>query len=736
MRRVVLTFAALGLASMQAQTFSETVLHNFASPPKVAIPGAGAIRDSAGNLYGTTEQGGAANAGTVFELSPAGKPTVLYSFTGGADGKAPQAGVIRDASDNLYGTTNAGGADGYGVVFKVSTAGKETVLYSFTGGADGSGPKAGVVRDSSGNFYGTTSSGGASHAGVVYKLSPAGQETVLYAFTGQNDGSGPQAIIRDSLGNLYGTTSDGGSGFSGVVFKVDTAGTETVLYAFQDAHDGGYPNSGLAVDSSGNLYGTTNEGGSLFEGVAFEVTVASGLVILHTFTGGTDGGYPEAGLTMDSEGNVYGTTSGGGLKSGYAGYGVVFKLNIASQQETVLYTFPGGANGGAPNTGVILDSAGNVYGTAQEGTALLGVVYTVDTAGTETVLYGFAGAADGNSPQASLIRDSNGNLYGTTYVGGPANRGVVFKITAAGKEKVLYAFTGGDDGGYPLGGLVRDSAGNLYGTTLGGGTAGAGVVYKLTAAGVESVLYSFKGGADGSEPTGSLVRDAAANFYGTTEHGGTGNCFSGCGVVFKLSAAGVETLLYTFTGTGGAYPMSGVIRDAAGNLYGTTDSGGTNHGVVFEINAAGQESTLYTFTGGADGGQPYGGLVRDSAGNLYGTTQTGGSSFYGTVYKVTPAGEESVLYPFTGKADGGFPYGNLIRDAHGDLYGTTQLGGEAGVVFELSSTGQESVLYSFTGGADGGRPYAGVIADSAGNLYGTAFTGGSEQSGVVFKLTP
>jgi uncharacterized repeat protein (TIGR03803 family) len=198
----------------------------------------------------------------------------------------------------------------------------------------------------------------------------------------------------------------------------------------------------------------------------------------------------------------------------------------------------------------------------------------------------------------------------------------------------------------------------------------------------------------------------------------------------------VETLLYTFTGTGGAYPMSGVIRDSAGNLYGTTNSGGTNHGVVFEIDAAGQESTLYTFTGGADGGQPYGGLVRDSAGNLYGTTQTGGASFYGVVYEVAAAGQETVLYTFTGKADGGFPYGTPIRDAHGNLYGTTQLGGEAGVVFELSSTGQKSVLYSFTGAADGGRPYAGVIADTAGNFYGTAYTGGSEQSGVVFKLTP
>ena len=620
--------AVIGTPSAHAQAATEAVLHSFASPPRGASPFAGVIRDSAGNLYGTTTAGGASNSGVVYKVNTAGQETVLYSFTGGADGGLPFAGVIRDSAGKLYGTTYHGGASGAGVVFQANTGGQETVLYSFTGGADGGYPNAGVIRDSAGNLYGTTTAGGASNWGVVYKLDPAGNYTVLYSFTGGENGGGPYAgVIRDPAGNLYGTTSDGGAASVGVVYKLNAAGQETVLHTFTGGADGSFPNAGVIRDSSGNLYGTTSSGGTANAGVVYTLDAAGRETVLYSFTGGADGSFPYAGVIRDSAGNLYGTT----LVGGPAELGEVFELDAAGN-ETVLFSFPGPTDGEWPTAGVIRDPAGNLYGTTEYGgRANADVVYKVNTAGREKVLYSFTGGADGSFPYAGVIRDSAGNLYGTTTAGGASNSGVVYKVNTAGQETVLYSFTGAADGGLPFAGVIRDSAGNLYGTTTAGGASNSGVVYKVNTAGQETVLYSF--GAGGSFPYAGVIPDSAGNFYGTTSSGGTANA----GVVYKLDPAGNYTVLYSFTLDGG-YPRAGVIRDSVGNLYGTTSSGGTaNAGVVYMLDTAGRETVLYSFTGYPnDGGQPYAGVIRDSAGNLYGTTYDGGTSGAGVVYKLKP----------------------------------------------------------------------------------------------------
>jgi len=207
----------------------------------------------------------------VFELDATGHETVLYSFPGAGDGRHPYSGVIRDAAGSLYGTTGGGGTAGLGVVYKLDTAGHETVLYNFTGGADGSNPSGGVIRDSAGNLYGTTASGGTANWGVVYKLDPSGHETVLHSFTGGADGGRPLAgVTRDSAGNLYGTTGAGGTTGSGVVYELDAAGQETVLYSFT-GYDGRNPYAGVIRDSAGNLYGTTCYGGKRGGGVVFKI---------------------------------------------------------------------------------------------------------------------------------------------------------------------------------------------------------------------------------------------------------------------------------------------------------------------------------------------------------------------------------------------------------------------------------------------------------------------------------
>ena len=249
---------------------------------------------------------------------------------------------------------------------------------------------------------------------------------------------------------------------------------------------------------------------------------------------------------------------------------------------------------------------------------------------------------------------------------------------------MLYSFGSGADGKYPYGGVIRDAAGNLYGTTSAGGAAGVGCVFRLDASGNETVLHSFHGRRDGSGPHAGVIRDPAGNLFGTTHLGGASNF----GAVFKLDPAGKETVLHSFADSAdGLYPLSGVVLDAAGNLYGTTEKGNPlNAGVVYEVDATGHEKVLFQFNGLGDGGGPYGGVTLDAAGNLYGTASYGGASNAGVVYMIDAAGLQTVLYSFTGGADGGDPVSGLIRDAAGDLFGTALNWGSrgGGVVFKVA----------------------------------------------------
>lgn len=378
---------------------------------------------------------------------------------------------------------------------------------------------------------------------------------------------------------------------------------------------------------------------------------------------------------------------------------------------------------------------------------------------TYTVLHSFTGETDGAEPFARLIEDSAGNLYGTTSGGGndstcsstiPPGCGVVFKLDANGNETVLHSFTGPPDGANPGFGLVRDMSGDLYGTAGGGEHiaicyGGCGVVFRVDPRGNETVLYRFTGGADGAEPTGVLARDSAGNLYGTILEGGVQKGIYGSGVVYKLDPSGKETVLYSFTGgADGGSPAAGVIRDPTGNLYGTGTQGGAfNEGIVFKVDTTGKETVLYSFTGRSDGGSSFAPLIRDAAGNLYGTTQGGGTG-YGVVFKLNTTGTETVLHTFTGGADGGGPEGaGVVQDAAGNLYGTTYAGGKCcGVVFKLDTTGTETVLHTFSGGEDGSDPGGGLLLNRSGTLYGITLFGGilSDCSGfgcgVAFKLTP
>lgn len=367
-------------------------------------------------------------------LGQTGGGGVLYSFAAnGSDGIAPLAGLVMDSSGNLYGTTSSGGAGGNGTVFKITAAGSESVLYSF--GTDDAGiwsanPQAGLVMDAGGNLYGTATTGGAKGYGAVFQITPGGNESVVYSFAGTPDGANPLAgLVMDASGNLYGTTGSGGANGNGTVFKVTPAGVATLLHSFAaqwSTSDGGNPQAGLVLDASGNLYGTTFSGGAFVSGgTVFKVTPAGVETTLHSFGASlSDGFAPQAGLVMDGRGNLYGTTGGGGA----TGNGTVFKITPA---------------------------------------------------GSASLIYSFGGGADGSGPKAGLVIDASGNLYGTTYMGGASGNGTVFKVTPAGVESVLYSFGAAPDGAYPQGGLVMDARGNLYGTTSAGGASGAGTVFRI-----------------------------------------------------------------------------------------------------------------------------------------------------------------------------------------------------------------------------------------------------------------
>jgi uncharacterized repeat protein (TIGR03803 family) len=369
-----------------------------------------------------------------------------------------------------------------------------TTLYNFTGPPDAKNPAGGLVQDAAGNLYGAGSGGNSSACGgcgAVFKLTPGGTETVLYSFTGPPDGAGPNGgLILDAAGNLYGTTQAGGnssacSGGCGTIFKLDPTGKETVLHSF-DGADGSLPNGYLIQDASGNLYGTTQIGGSGNSGVVFKLDPTGTLTVLYDFMGGADGGSPQGGLVQDAAGNLYGVSSGGTV------YGSVFKVDQTGT-ETVLFYF-NGSDGWQPGGGLVLDSSGALYGTTLIGGVLsneckfgCGVVFKLDTSGTETVLYSFTGPPDGYEPTGTLVRDAAGDLYGNTVeggstVGGGHGCGTVYKLDTTGKESVLYSFINAfpiNSGLEPSGSLIQDAAGNLYGTTLFDGTATDGIVFKL-----------------------------------------------------------------------------------------------------------------------------------------------------------------------------------------------------------------------------------------------------------------
>jgi uncharacterized repeat protein (TIGR03803 family) len=404
-KRACLIFPLL-TAALSAQTF--TTLVSFDGAHGAAPASVSPVQGLDGNLYGATFQGGANNRGTVFQVTPAGALTTVYSFSG-TDGAFPESGLLLATTGNLFGTTFFGGTHGAGTVFKINPAAALTSLYSFTGsaGTEGSNPFAGLVQAAGGNFYGTTAYGGTYNAGTIFKITGNGTLTTVVSFNGAN-GSYPSAGLIQSNGKiLFGTASAGGTKGYGTVFKITPSGRLTTLYNF-DLTDGAYPAAGLVQAAAGNLYGTTSGGGARNYGTVFKITPAGKLTTLHTFQGGAEGIYPEAALIQATDGNFYGSTY----------------------------------EGGAHNAGTL---------------------FRMTPSGSLTTLYSFSGA-DGANPEGALLQATDGNFYGATKAGGSSSAclscGTVFTLSAGLAPFVITLPAFG-----PVGAAVKILGTNLAGAT-------------------------------------------------------------------------------------------------------------------------------------------------------------------------------------------------------------------------------------------------------------------------------
>jgi uncharacterized repeat protein (TIGR03803 family) len=809
-----------------------TNLHSFSVFPNGANPEAPVTVGTDGNFYGTAANGGTNGGngnggfGSIFMTTPSGATTVLYEFTNGVDGANPQTGLVQAGDGNFYGVMQSGGTNYDGSIFRITPGGVFSNLFNFDGDVNGSNPQTGLVLGANGDLYGTTQSGGTSSEGNIFRITTNGVLTNIYSFD-YYDGYGyyPQAaLVLGSDGNIYGINQNGGTYGEGNIFKVTTNGL-TNFYSFKGETDGYSPQTALLVGSDGSFYGSTPYGGTnynpntgRYDGNIFKVTTNGVLTNLFSFTNSNQGELPNTALTQGSDGGFYWTTPYGGEqsledKNGYdpnPGNGAVFKLTT-NGTLTALYSLNGNGDGAYPQAALVLNTNdGNLYGTASYGGTGYsyggnGTVFKITTNGAFAMVYAFPGLNDGQNASA-LVYGGHGSLFATTVTGGTnGGNGTVFSLTSGGALDSLYSFYASYDGENPQAALVQGSDGNFYGTTADLGSNYAGTVFKISPGGALTTLYVFAGGSDGDGPNTALVQGGDGCFYGTTP-----------GTIFKITTNGMLTTLHSFTGGYDGYRPNGLVRGDDGNFYSTTQSGGYGFGNVFSISPGGSFNPgVYLFTNDVDGANPASALTLGFDGNFYGTTSGGGTNHEGNVFEITPSGRFSNIYSFGSlqtnlissyyeyqygldsklgqfvptnytlqyetnsyALDGNSPSQPLWQVADGSFYGTTpsggivtnitqnvltiytslsgtnvmttnvfttnfSAGGGAGTVFQvkpiMTTNGLSATfsnLYTFSGGvSDGGSPQTSLAQGSDGSLYGSTTTGGVGGYGGLFRLS-
>ncbi|HZK80083.1 MAG TPA: choice-of-anchor tandem repeat GloVer-containing protein, partial [Humisphaera sp.] len=700
-------------------------------PPNGANPYGDVVLDSNGNLFGTSNQGGTSNLGTVFEIVHGSSAIIAIASFNGANGSHPEAGLAIDTSGNFFGTTYQGGASGYGTVFEIAHGTTTVTTIAAFNGIDGANPTAAVTLDSGGDIFGTTPSHGANGFGTVFEIvRGATTLTTVASFTTLSGGVPEAPVILDSNGNLFGTTSSYGPSGLGTVFEIASGSDAITLTAAFTGSTGHNPYGAVTFDSSGNLFGTTNQGGTSNNGTVFEVAHGSSIVTTTArFVRNTSGALPYGGLTIDTSGNLFGTTSVGGT----GGLGTVFEIAHGTTALIAIGSFSNGT-GTNPQGGVTLDSSGNLFGAAQfGGTNSDGTVFEI--AHGTTVINALASFTNpsAENPIAALAVDSSGDVFGATPSGGVNNDGSVFEIPNGSTNVTVIASFNGNNGNSPYGGVTLDSSGNIFGTTQSGGISGAGTVFEIVhGTNVINAIASFNT-AGGYLSYGGISLDSSGDLFGATFLGGANSD----GVVFEIvHGTSVITTVASFNGANGRNPLGGVTLDSSGDIFGTTE-GATSMGTVFEI--AHNTTTISTIASfnSTTGIDPDGGIALDSAGDLFGTTFSDGSGSYGTVFEI-PHGTTAISTLASFNYDnGGYLYANVTLDSSGNIFGAAAVGGAAGdgLIFEIPfGTSAIETLLSFNG-ANGANPHATLTLDSSGNLFGDTQNGGANNTGAVFDLS-
>ena len=525
-----------------------------------------------------------------------------------------------------------------------------------------------MAIDADGNLYGTTTAGGANSDGTVFEVAHGSNAiTTLASFNGAN-GSNPQSgVAVDLSGNIFGTAIGGGANSDGTVFEV-AAGSNaiTVLSSFSKTN-GDFTNCGtVLLDAAGNLYGNTENGGATAYGSIYEVAAGSNAITTLASFNGNNGYLPDGQMAFDSSGNLYGTTYS-------ESYGTVFELPSGSGTITTVASLSY-ADGGNPRGGVILDAAGDIYGTTVAGgTADDGTAFEIASGTTNvTVLASFSGTS-GESPYGTLTTDASGNFYGTTIAGGAASNGTVFKMANGSNAITAVASFDALGSSQPYGGAVLDAAGDQFGTTAQGGPANDGTIYEIPKGAATLTTIASFNGADGNSPYAAMTLDGSRDLFGTTDGGGA----NGYGTVFEIaSGSSVITTIASFNGPNGQNPYGAVVFDASGNLFGTTYGGGAaGYGEVFEIASGSTAITVVVPCNRTNGASPQGALTLDQSDDLYGTSVTGGANNCGTVFEIARGSNTiTTLASFNITINGRFPAGTLAIDRKGDLYGTIQGG--------------------------------------------------------------
>jgi uncharacterized repeat protein (TIGR03803 family) len=585
-------------------------------------------------------------------------------------------------------------------------------------------------------LIGLTVEGGSFGGGNMFSVKTDGTNfTVMRKFA--KAGVMPHGeLVKGPDGNFYGMNSSGSSynistvGY-GTIFKISPTGTLLGVKDLDYMATGAGPYGSFVLATDGNFYAMTSLGGANGYGAIFRMTPAGPITVIKQLDNSTGGG-PRGTLIQGTDGNLYGMTNYGGTSNG----GTIFKITLTGTL-TVLKNLTT-TTGYAPMGNLLLSTDGNFYGvTSSGGTNGSGTVFKITPTGVLTVLKNFDYYVTGGEPRGSLVRATDGNFYGITYGGGSSGGGTIFKITPAGVFTVIKPLEYWATGSGSYSSLVQGRDGNFYGTTGTGGTYSNGTIFKCTPTGVLTVLRHLNYSSDGANPYGSLYENSDGYFYGMASSGGTNYTYTG--TIFKISPTGVFTVLFRLPdGAFGFNPAESVVQAKDGFFYGMAHNGGMdNYGTIYKTCTNGTLTVLRHFDYYNTGGYPDGSLIQATDGNFYGMGTTGNNNLDGTIFKITPTGTFTVLKLLDETVTGKLPYGHLTQGNDGNFYGITNGGGTGGygTIFKITPRGVFTVLKHLTS-ATGGWAYGSLTLGADGNFYGMTENGGANSSGSIFKITP